>query len=155
MLAMCLLLATLLLLVVLGMLGARGPHQEAAASHRQHLQALSLAQAGLEDFRAKLAKDIRFPPPPSPSQPSFSYSEGVYDVDDQWVGSFQVRVDLSLNQAPYSVFRVTSTGVLGSADRPRATARLRQEIDNSLQDRSDPTQPNPKRHQVLTQEELP
>ncbi len=155
MLAMCLLLATLMLLVVLGMLGSRGPQQEAAAAHRLHLQALNLAQAGLEDVRAKLAKDIRFPPPASPDQPYFSYAERVYDVDDRVVGSFQVRIDLSLNQAPYCVYRVTSTGLLGDVERPLASARLRQEIDNHPRDRLDESLPNPKRHQVLTQEELP
>ena len=154
-LPMCLLLSILFLVMVLGMLGSRGPQQEAAANLRLHQQARHLAQAGLEDFRVKLGKDIKFPPPPSPDEPFFSYSEGVYDVDDSLVGVYQVKVDQSLNQGPYFVFRVTSVGILGQPSTPLAQVRLHQEIDTCPFDRSNPLITNPRRHQVLSQEELP
>ncbi len=152
---LCLLLSLLLLVIVLGMLGARGPMQEAAAGTRQHAQARALAEAGMEDVRVKLGKDIRFPPVPTPDQPVFSYAEKVYDVDNAVVGSFQVKIDQSLDQAPYFVLRITSTGMLGSAERPLAQARLSRRVDSSPYLRSDPTLPNPMRFQVLSQEELP
>jgi type II secretory pathway component PulK len=66
MLILCLMLSALFLVMVLGMLGSRGPQQEAAAALRQYHQASALAQAGLQDFRVKLAKDLKFPPPPLP-----------------------------------------------------------------------------------------
>lgn len=152
---LCLLLSLLLLVIVLGMLGARGPMQEVAAGTRQHAQARALAEAGLEDVRVKLGKDLKFPPVPTPEQPVFSYGEAVYDVDDTMVGTFQVKIDQSLDQAPYFVLRVTSTGVLGTAERPLAQVTLVRRLDSAPYLRSDETQVNPRRYQVLSQEELP
>ncbi len=152
---LCLLLSLLLLVIVLGMLGARGPMQEAAAGARQHTQARALAEAGMEDVRVKLGKDLKFPPVPTPDQPVFSYAETVYDIDDSVVGSFQVKIDQSLDQAPYFVLQVTSTGLLGSGHSPVAQVRLARRLDSSPFLRADPTQINPLRFQVLSQEELP
>lgn len=155
MLMTCLLLAVVLLVVVLGMLGSRGPQQEASASLRHHMQALSLAEAGLENVRSKLAKDVKFPPVASPDQPYFSFSEAVYDVDNTVVGSYQVHIDQELEQAPYYVYRITSVGTLGELSRPLARTRLYEEVDNCPYDRATPTALNPKRYQVLVREELP
>lgn len=155
MLITCLMLAVVMLVVVLGMMGSRGPHQEATASLRHHLQALSLAEAGLENARAKLAKDVKFPPVPSPEQPYFSCSEAVYDIDNTVVGVFQVHIDQELEQAPYFVYRITSVGTLGDLARPLAQTRLYEEVDNCPFDRLDPAVPNPRRYQVLLREELP
>lgn len=154
-LILCLLLAALLIVVVLGMLGSRGPGQEAAASARLHLQACALAQSGLEDTRVKLGKDLKFPPPPSPGQPVYSYSEAVYDVDDTLVGYYYVKIDQELNQAPYYVHRITCLGSLGEPATPLAQVTLREEVDTCPYDRTNPAQPNPRRFQVLVREELP
>lgn len=152
---LCLLLSLLLLVIVLGMLGTRGPMQEVAAGTRQHAQARALAEAGMEDVRVKLGKDLKFPPVPTPDQPFFSYAESVYDVDDTVVGAFQVKIDQSLDQAPYYVLRVTSSGLVGPVERPLAHVTLLRRLDSCPFLRTDPTQINPLRFQVLSQEELP
>jgi hypothetical protein len=155
MLITCLMLSVLLIVMVLGMLGSRGPQHEASVANRLHLQALAIAEAGLDDCRVKLGKDVRFPPPPTPDEPYFSYSEAVYDVDDSIVGSFQIKIDQELNQAPFFVYRITSLGVLGDTQRPLAQSRLYQEVDSCPYNRTDPALPNLRRFQVLLREELP
>ena len=145
----------LLLVIVLGMLGARGPMQEAAAGARQHGQARALAEAGLEDARAKLGKDLKFPPLPTVEQPVFSYAEMVYDLDDTPVGRFQIKIDQSLDQAPYFVLRLTSTGLLGASDHPLSQVTLTRTLDSCPYLRSAPSLPNPQRYRVLSQEETP
>ena len=86
MLVTCLLLAVVLLVVVLGMLGSRGPQQEASASLRHHQQALSLAEAGLENVRSKLAKDVQFPPAASPEQMYTPFALTSQILPTLWAG---------------------------------------------------------------------
>lgn len=155
MLILCLLLSVLLLVVVLGMLNARPPQHEAAAALRLHAQAYALAEAGLEDFRVKFGKHAGFPPPPSPSDPIFSYSEVVYDPDNAAVGRFQVKVDQDFDRPPYYLLRVTSAGIVGGSEEVGNRVRLYEEIDTCPTLRSNSALPNSGPGRVLVREVLP
>lgn len=133
-----------LMLVILGMgfLGRRGPQYAASMAHERGMQARALAEAGLEDARVKLEKDLFFPPPGDSDQFMFSYSEVVRETtgvssDGVVVGSYTVTIDRRFETAPdppdprwASVYIVESLGSLGEDPlHPLATVRLRMEID--------------------------
>lgn len=137
-LALSLLLCVLLLVLGVGFLGKRAAQSAATASEALALRARALAEAGLEDCRVKLEKDMFFPPPGDEEQLIFSYSEPVYSLlDGSLEGLYMVTLDLTRRSAPDppdpifpSVIHVTSTGSLGDdADHPRAVVTLRMEVD--------------------------
>lgn len=120
-----LLLGIVILLVGLGFLAQRRAQYQAAAEGSAATQALALAQAGLEDFRVKMAKSYDFPAW-RPEQTLFSYSE------DFPGGSYSVRVqrvlgNAALNPRP-TLYVVRSEGTAGDRGEPRARRVLQAEI---------------------------
>ncbi len=91
-------------------------------------QALSLAQAGLEDARLKLERDLDFPPKGDPGQTLFTYSEDVL-IGAQRVGSYRISIDTALQSTDYDMIRVTSTGLVGPGEGPTAQRTLRIDLD--------------------------
>ena len=100
-------------------------------------RARGLAEAGLEDARVKLDKDVNFPPPGDVDQTLFTYTEEVRDYSNKIVGYYTVTVDSRWKvpknppdpTAP-SVVLVTSVGSLGTDPlKPEASFALRMELD--------------------------
>lgn len=148
-------LATLLLVFVLGLLSSRKPTHQAALGLRLQQQAQFLAEAGLADCQAKMAHDQAFPPQFGSEAAEFTYSEVLQHSDGSRAGCYRVSIDTSLRMVPYAVFRVRSRGVVGTLARPAAECTLTAEIDNSAYLRSNPSQPNPMRFQILSRQLLP
>lgn len=136
-LALSLLLCVLLLVLGVGFLGKRAAQSAAANSEGLSAAARALAEAGLEDARVKLDKDMFFPPPADEDQKFFSYGEKMTDVAGTTVGFYFVDLDLQFATAPdppdpshSSVIRVTSIGSVGEdPNAPRAMVTLRMEVD--------------------------
>ncbi len=130
----------LLLLLALGgmiLLGQRAAQYRAAALAPKAALARALAQAGLEDARVKLEKDLNFPPPGDQNQVIFTYEEAVKDLDGALVGHYVVTVD-SRHRVPEqppaayepSLIVVTAMGRAGpDAKAPEAVYGLRMEVD--------------------------
>ncbi len=126
-----LLLLGLLLVVGLATLAARSRRYQLAKFTALSVVAEQLARAGLEDARAKLNKDLDFPPSEAIwDQTTFTYSE------DLEPGSFRVTVDTTHRGAPYHVVVVTSTGLVGPREQPQARRSLRLEWDAAPFERS-------------------
>ena len=136
-LILSLLLCVFLLLCGMAFMGKRAAQYRGAFAMQKGIRARALAEAGLEDARVKLDKDVSFPPPGDRDQTLFTYSETVRDSAGQVVGSYTVTVDSrwKVPQNPPdpnspSVILVTSVGNLGGDPaRPEATYALRMEID--------------------------
>lgn len=112
MLVTALLLCTIVLLLGMGFLGSRAGQYHSTVQTALAARARWVARAGLEDARAKLQRDIHFPPHPSQMQPVFSYSEDLYDLSTppRYMGSYDVRVDSSHDVANVRVLVITSRG---------------------------------------------
>lgn len=125
------LLVTLILFSLgVGLLSKRQLQYKGAYQATLAVQARALARAGLEDARAKLAMDYRFPPQSDDSGKAFSYTEEVRDLSsNSVVGYYTVTIDMSLQAPPFSILRVTSLGSAGTATMaPSARARMYGEI---------------------------
>ncbi len=128
-LVVSLLFVIMLLLLGMGFLGSQAARHRASKRSAEMAQARALALAGLEDARAKLENDLRFPPPPSgPSQNEFSYSEKL-PLPDGTDGTYSVLIDRSYEGAPWEVLEVTSTGSIGPPETPTAQYSFKAELD--------------------------
>ncbi len=126
------LLSLVLLILGLGFLGKRSAQYAGSRYGVETAQARGLALAGLEDARARLSKDLRFPPPGAVDQMSFTYTEILYDLDATTaVGSCTVTVLSTHAPAPYRVLQVISIGSVGPPDAPTARRRITAELDVS------------------------
>lgn len=96
----------------------------AVAAEVDALQALTLAESGLEDALVKLQKDPDFPPQGDVEQLSFTYSESVF-TDGRPVGSYTVTVDSSYVPEPLEFYLVTVQATTES----RVSQTLTAEID--------------------------
>lgn len=123
------LLVTLILFSLgVGLLGKRTLQYKGAYQNSLAVQARALARAGLEDVRAKLHHDYRFPPQSDEGGKSFSYTEEVQDLGGTVVGSYTVDIDLSLVTPPFKILRVTSVGTAGAMGSPSARCKMYGEI---------------------------
>jgi type II secretory pathway component PulK len=128
------LIAVLLLMALLLTLGMAMVNQSASAvqasTYRARAAAASaLAWAGLNEARAKLGRDVFFPPRGGDGQQVFAYSEIMTDLAGRRVGSYTVRVDTRFAVAPGRLVRLESEGLLGDPARPLARRRLRLDLD--------------------------
>lgn len=105
-------------------------------------QGRALAEAGLEDFRAKLERDSNFPPLEDVEQTVFEYAE---EVPPQ--GGYAVSCDISLRKPPWHLILVHSRGYLGTATRPTLLVTLEGEFDVSPKVRGSNTLDNPHAYQ--------
>ena len=97
-------------------------------------QALCLAQAGLEDARLKLERDLDFPPKGDPGQTLFTYSEDVL-LAGKRIGAYRVSIDTALQSSDYDMIRIISTGLVGPGEDPSAQRTLKVDLDTD----SDPS----------------
>ncbi|MFN8612947.1 MAG: hypothetical protein U0931_35740 [Vulcanimicrobiota bacterium] len=151
----CLMLGVLLCLLTMALLSQQLLGRGSAKKLQDLVQARCLAEAGLENVRMKLDKDLRFPPHLAPECPVFSYSQACYDVDDQVIGFYKVEIDYRLTAPPYGLLKIRSEGLLGEAFQPRARCCLRAELDASPWDRSNASNPNPDLYKTLNCVEEP
>jgi hypothetical protein len=144
-LLLSLLLTTLLLVVVLGFLGARSMEFASTTRIQQSAIAQALAEAGMEDARVKLEKDLFFPPINGFNQVHFTYTEELTDPDTGVLaGTFTVTVDTRRRASPYSVFLVQALGCAGARTNPTARYQIYAEVDCSITNRATGASPNPR-----------
>ncbi|MBM3460523.1 MAG: hypothetical protein FJX76_00285 [Armatimonadetes bacterium] len=119
----------ILLVMGLALLGIKMAQYRGAMQASQSAQAAAIAEAGLEDARAKLEKDPSFPPRLTDDTLTYSYAEDFTDVDGAFLGRYTVTIDMSKSRAPWRVVLLTSQGTLGSESAPQARRRLHAELD--------------------------
>ncbi|MBX3170724.1 MAG: hypothetical protein KF760_25185 [Candidatus Eremiobacteraeota bacterium] len=112
MLVTALLLCSIVLLLGMGFLGSRVGQYNSTMQASLAARARWVARAGLEDARAKLQRDIHFPPHPSQLQTTYSYSEDLHDLSTppQYVGTYDVQLDSSHDLPNLRVLVITSRG---------------------------------------------
>jgi hypothetical protein len=127
---------SLMMVLCLATLSRQPFHYRAARATLGLAQARSLAELGLQQFRAKWNHDGEFPPRPSAGSPSFSYSEEVLDpISSERVGSYQITVTDTWMDPPYEILKVISEGQLGPANNPVASYRIEALLDLSVEPR--------------------
>lgn len=117
------LIAVLLLLVILLILGLAFLTQQSllysATSQAQFsVAARAVAEAGLEDARGKLEKDLDFPPAADPDQKIFTYSEPLTNLSGREVGQYTITIDQT-NRKKNGIIAVTSVGSLAGTSTAR------------------------------------
>ena len=142
-LIMCLLMASLVLVMGMGFLSGGSPRYNGAIQARTAAQARALADAGMEDARVKMQKDPLFPPPGDSGQTIFCYRENVTDITNTTVvGAYVVTVDTTYLKPPYCVALVTSQGLFGvNPASPEGSYVLHAEFDMHP---INPAAPNPR-----------
>lgn len=152
-LVMALMLVVLLLVVGLAFLGQKALQYRSASQTQLNVQAKALAEAGLEDFRLKLERDLDFPPMAEDGG-SYAYREEV-KVGSTVVGSYAVTIDNSYSSLPYGIVVVTSLGEAGSSSQQAVARRaLRIEVDIARKQRDDPALDNPTYRKVTSYQDL-
>lgn len=132
-----LLLITLLLVIVMGFMSSRSLEFSSTGRVQAMAQAQALAEAGMEDARVKLEKDVFFPPVVGFGQSTFTYTEDLADPEtNQVLGTYTVTVDVFRRSAPYCVIKVLSVGSAGPRQDPIARYRIYAELDVAPNDRA-------------------
>jgi type II secretory pathway pseudopilin PulG len=121
-----LLLSVVFLLAGIALTTQQRSRYAAVVAEAATLQALSLAESGLEDARIKLEKDPGFPPRGGPEQQTFTYTEEIRSTSGQPVGSYTVTVDSTYLRGPFEFYLVRS---VGTTDSTRVKQTLTAEID--------------------------
>lgn len=129
-LLLCVLLALIILALGMGLLAGNAAGYSGAAQARRAAQARAVAEAGLEDARLKLERDVDFPLPGSGDEKTFSYSEDFPDASGNAWGSYEVTIDSTWLKA-YSVLVVTSVGTVRYGPDDVARRKLTAEMDVS------------------------
>ena len=126
-----LLLLAILLALGLAALTKSVSRQRAIIEARDYARARHIAEAGLEDVKAKLNLDVHFPPPELFENQLFSYTEAMRALDNSVVGYYTVTLDGRYADA-YSVYRISSVGRAGPLiESPLAEARVGGDFDIS------------------------
>jgi len=115
--------------------------------------ARGLAEAGMEDARAKLNRDAAFPPLIG-DRMVFTYQDPVTDPDSgENIGTYVVTINLAKVEAPDYLVGISSLGLVGDPDKPRAQRELNALLDVSEKDRDAPLQPNPEYFRLIRWED--
>lgn len=132
-----LLLFSIILALGLGLLSSQTARMEAARAQMESVQAKSLALAAWADVRAKLGKDLFFPPN-TRGQDYFSYSEDLED-EDGFFGTYTVMIDCrwerfsrdqgtaltdSFVDLHEGIYLITCVGKVGERDAPPRSERV-------------------------------
>jgi len=134
-----------LMLLVLGiyLLDLKVIQYRTAVLEGDYFLARGVAEAGLEDARAKLNRDLLFPPPIG-GQQTFTYQDPVIDPDTgETIGAYVVTIELAKVNPPDLLIGITSLGLVGDPENPRARRELKAGLDISEKDRTNPAQNNP------------
>ena len=117
-----LLLFALLLVLGLSLLTRARLNKSLGARLADLSSARNLALTGLEDFRQKMARDLKFPPAFEDGEVPSGYSEALFAEDGRLLGQYQVEYSL-LRRESHGVIIVTSRGLVNSS-RTTLTAYL-------------------------------
>ena len=118
--------------MVLGFLSHRAAQNAAAKSSQLQIQALALAESGMEDALIKLNKRSDFPPLSDVTQPAFVYSEVLFDKNGDEAGEYVVSIDTSqASSPPFWFITIASTGRVGPRGSPIAEKKIVGQIDTS------------------------
>lgn len=151
MLILALFMVTFIAVLALAFLGVGASSYSSAQTTRLQQQALQLAYSGIEDARVKLQRDPLFPPSAGEETKFYSYSESVHDLaSGPLIGSFEVTVDQTYQEAPYFLIRVLATGRIPNGGKEiKKTVRV--ELDISPNDRrtGHETDPNPNFYKIV------
>lgn len=142
-------ISILMFILALGVLTVQSRAYAQAHALQLSEQARALAEAGLEDALLKLERDPLFPPLMTPDQVEFTYHETLIRSDGTPAGSYRVTLDTSRQDAPYYLLRILARGRIGPDSAPLAERVLSLDIDLSAEDRTNPSQPNPRLWTVL------
>jgi hypothetical protein len=113
----------------LGFAGQSKAQYRAAMQAGRAVEAMAVAEAGLEDALAKIRRDWDFPPRSADDQLVFSYQDTLTNSRGDVVGSYQVDIDRRAMVTPHRVLVVRSRGRLGPALEPSAERTLEIELD--------------------------
>ncbi|MBN9418151.1 hypothetical protein ABS71_20435 [bacterium SCN 62-11] len=132
---LALFMVTFISILTLAFLGSAPLGYRTALNAVFEQQSRWLARAGIEDARLKLERDANFPPPLGDEGKFYTYSEELHPLGGgEALGTFDVIIDQSLKEAPYSLVRITSTGrLVRQNEEIRKTVRV--ELDISPTDR--------------------
>ncbi len=141
-----LMLFAILLALGLGLMSSQSARMRVARGQVNAVQAKALCEAGWEDVRVKLGKDILFPRLLD-GQTFFAYSEDVYarvNGREQIIGSYTVIIDSALSRetrefpnlatdtdisVPQGIYQVTVAGKVGPRTaNPEAERTMKYEI---------------------------
>lgn len=150
-----LLITIILLTLGLAFLGKRAIQYRRVLHYEQAAQAKELAESGMNDVLLKLERDIDFPPI-AVDQSAFSYTEEV-NIGGQRVGTYRVTIDGAYRFRPYSIWILTSEGLVGpNPAKPLARRKFRAEFDLQPYSRltGDVTEKNPFYYTVIQFQDL-
>jgi hypothetical protein len=154
-LVICLFITALLFVMGLAFLNRGSNHYKSAREAQSAVQARALAWAGLEQVRAKLDKDLYFPPLMGEDQLSLTYEEDVLDLDGVTrLGSVVITLDRTYASTPYYLLRVTSKGLSRLPAEPSARSTLVADFDISEWVRGTTNAPNPNRYSIINLTDL-
>jgi hypothetical protein len=139
-------LILLMVLFIMGMtlLGIKSTQAKSAMLMKYAVVARYIAEAGMEDARIKLIKDLDFPPRSSGSEHLFTYEEELQYPGDSVIGEFVVTIDTSRNDPALSslydsTILVTSMGIVkDERGNTRARHRIKATMDTSPVNRYGP-----------------
>jgi hypothetical protein len=126
----CLLLIAMMLVLCLATLSRQPYLYRAGRAGLNAAQARSLAETGLEEFRARWNHDQDFPPRSSGTSKRFTYSEEVLDpVSSQRLGRYRITVDETWMDPPYQLLKLECRGETGSAQEPESGYTIEAKLD--------------------------
>lgn len=128
-----LLLTVLITLIALGLLGLKEGSYASSKAAINSIQARSLARSGMGDIWAKIAKDPFYPGGVGDDQGLFSFREDVYDLDNNFVGSYRMLMDRSY-RLTHKVIRLECTGIAGQLDEKSAHHTIYAELSTEAGD---------------------
>lgn len=128
-----LILALFVVLIIfvagLGFLSQASTQFKLAGETGRTVQALALAEAGVQDALLKLRLDWDFPPKSAQDQLVYTYLNPMLDTEGNQVGSYQVAIDRSVMNNDRDLLVIRSTGRLGPPEEPFAERTVVVEFD--------------------------
>lgn len=128
-LVMALFVVAIIFVAGLGFAGQSKAQYQASMQAGRAAEAMSLAEAGIEDAVAKLRRDWDFPPRSADDQLVFSYEDTLSNSSGDVIGTYQVQIDRTAIVSDHKVLVVRSKGRLGPSAEPLAERTLEIEFD--------------------------
>jgi len=144
-----------LVLLVLGiyLLDMKVIQYRTAVLEGDYFLARGIAEAGLEDARAKLNRDVSFPPTIG-GRTIFSYQDPVTEPDTgEIIGAYVVTIDLAKAYPPDLMVGISSLGLVGDPENPRARRELKAMLDIAEKNRVDSNLTNPDFYKLVRWED--
>ena len=137
-----LLLLVILLVLCLAVLGRQPYNYSSARQTLKLAQARALAQAGMEEVRVKLNKDLSWRRLGEVG--ALTYLEEMRDpISGERVGAYRVTVNQEWSQPDFEILRLESEGMVGELERPEARLVISSLLDLRESARDGTGDPNP------------